>query len=265
MAKPQVLIQATAEIAGQASKLVLAAGFEPILDSHPDFRAKRILHQIQPTPEEISETEPVTVLAERVWRVATEVQKRYQEGTIVYFLAAIPDEKYLELIAHLSTADAPYRLNLTKYITDAVARIIQAEQNDEQGREQDAFVLDLVSGVSALGDDLRDDRSGKLDTKKVADLFGVSVPDIAKAVGVTPQALSSDPTNDRAQPVLRLFERIARLRAHPQFKEPSELRRWFRRPLPVLGDHSGEDLFKAGKLEIVAVKVDQMLTGEFGG
>jgi hypothetical protein len=265
MAKLQVLIEATADIARQASKLVLAAGLEPVFDSQPNFRAKRILHQIQPTPEQISETEPVTVLAEHVRRYANEVQKRYQEGIIVYVLATISDEKYLQLIAHLSKADASDRLNLTKYVTDAVARIIQAEQNEEPGRKQGPFVLDAVSGVSALGNDLRDDGTGKLDTKKVADLFGISVPDIAKAVGVTPEALSSNPTNDRAQPVLSLFERTARLRAHPQFKEPSELRKWFRRPLPVLGNHSAEDLFKAGKLEVVAVKVDQMLTGDFGG
>ena len=74
MATPQVLIEATADIARQASKLVLAAGLEPVFDSDPNFSAKRILHQIQPTPEQISETEPVTVLAEHVWKVADEVQ-----------------------------------------------------------------------------------------------------------------------------------------------------------------------------------------------
>jgi hypothetical protein len=265
MATPQVLIEATADIARLASELVLAAGLEPVFDSDPNFSAKRILHQIQPTPEQISETESVTVLAEYVWKVADEVQKRYQEGTIVYFLAAISDEKYLQLIAHLSKASTSYRLNLTKYVTDAVARIIQAEQSEEPRRKQGPFVLDHVSGVSALGSDLRDDQTGKLDAKKVADLFGISLPDIAKAAELTPQALSSDPTNDRAQPLLNLFERIARLRASPQFKEPPELRKWFRRPLSVLGDHSAEDLFRAGRLEVVAVKVDQMLTGDFGG
>jgi hypothetical protein len=126
-------------------------------------------------------------------------------------------------------------------------------------------VLDHVSEVGALGSDLRDDQTGKLDAKKVADLFGISLPDIAKAAAVAPQAVSSDPTNDRAQPLLNLFERIARLRASAQFKEPAELRKWFRRPLPVLGDHSAEDLFRAGRLEVVAVRSIRCSPGILAG
>src|SRR5258707_6665758 len=48
-----------------------------------------------------------------------------------------------------------------------------------------------------------------------------------------------------------------------RLKAPADLRKWFRRPLPLFSNHSAEDLFKAGKLEVVAAKVDQMLTGDF--
>jgi len=88
---------------------------------------------------------------------------------------------------------------------------------------------------------------------------------VAAAVGISKQGLEQNPDSEKAQPVLKLFERIARLRAHPQFKAPADLRKWFRRPLPLFSNHSAEELFKAGKLEVVAEKVDQMLTGDFGG
>jgi len=106
---------------------------------------------------------------------------------------------------------------------------------------------------------------GRLDAKKVGALFQVSVPAIAKAAGITRQALDENPDSEKAQPVLKLFERVARIRSVSQFAEASQLRKWFRQPLPIFGNHSAEDLFKAGKLDVAAAKVDQLLTGDFGG
>ena len=116
-----------------------------------------------------------------------------------------------------------------------------------------------------LSEDLRDDETGQLDAKKVGALFQVSVPAIARAVGITRQALDENPDSEKAQPVLKLFERVARIRSLPQFAEAFQLRKWFRQPLPIFGNHSAEDLFKEGKLELAAAKVDQLLTGDFGG
>ena len=116
-----------------------------------------------------------------------------------------------------------------------------------------------------LSEDLRDDETGRLDAKKVGALFQVSVPAIARAAGITRQALDENPDSDKAQPVLKLFERVARIRSLPQFAEASQLRKWFRQPLPIFRHHSAEDLFKEGKLELAAAKVDQLLTGDFGG
>jgi hypothetical protein len=64
---------------------------------------------------------------------------------------------------------------------------------------------------------------------------------------------------------LQLFERIARLRSRPEISDPSSLRKWFRKPLPLFSGHSADELFQAGKLELVASKVDRLLTGDFGG
>jgi hypothetical protein len=141
----------------------------------------------------------------------------------------------------------------------------EEELAEEPTASQRAFVLDRISNVHAIGDDLRDDATGQLDARKVRDLFAIKMPSIAKAAGITRQALDGNPLSQKAQPVLKLFERVARLRSHPQFTEPANLRKWFRRPLPLFSNHSAEDLFEAGKLDVVATKVDQMLTGDFGG
>lgn len=127
------------------------------------------------------------------------------------------------------------------------------------------FVLDKVSGIESLGDDLRDDKTRRLDAKKIGQLFNLSIAAIAKAAGITEQALDQNPMSLKAQPILMLFERVARLRSNPQFSQPTQLQKWFRQSLDIFGNHSGENLFHAGKLEVVAAKVDQILTGDFGG
>ena len=59
------------------------------------------------------------------------------------------------------------------------------------------FVMDSVKDIDSLGHDLRDDESGRLDAKKIAVLFGISVPDIAEAAGVSRQALDKTPASVR--------------------------------------------------------------------
>jgi hypothetical protein len=135
----------------------------------------------------------------------------------------------------------------------------------ESTAAQSGFVLDRIPNVDAIEDHLRDDATGKLDARKVGALFAIKTASIAKAAGISPQALNENPLSPRAQRVLKLFERVARLRLHPQFRKPADLRKWFRRPLPIFSNHSAEDLFKAGKLDVVATKVDEMLTGDLGG
>jgi hypothetical protein len=93
---------------------------------------------------------------------------------------------------------------------------------------------------------LRDDLTAKIDAKRVADLFGIKMPAIARAAGLSRQAIDENPLSDKAQPVLKLFERAARLRVNPRFREPADLRKWFKRPLPVFSNHSAEKRSKRG-------------------
>lgn len=150
-------------------------------------------------------------------------------------------------------------------VSDAAKRVRQVAVAHSRVSDaaKRAFVLDQISNVD--GNDLRDDATGRVDAKKVAALFSIRTPSIAKAAGISPQALNANPLSPKAQRVLKLFERIARLRSYPQFKNPEDLRKWFRQSYPLFSGHSAEDLFKAGKLDVVATKVDEMLTGDFGG
>jgi DNA-binding XRE family transcriptional regulator len=150
-------------------------------------------------------------------------------------------------------------------VATAVADFLREKSGEQSSTPKESFVLDQVPNIDTLGDDLRDDVTGKLDAKKVSKLFKISLSRIAKAVGVSRQALDENPVSEKAQPLLQLFERIARLRSRPEISDPSSLRKWFRKPLPLFSGHSADELFQAGKLELVASKVDRLLTGDFGG
>jgi hypothetical protein len=265
MAKEQVLIEATDIFAGNASDLLEAASFEPVRCWTKSLKIRKILHEI-PISAASAKTEWIDDAVQQIWVEAKRTQSRYKNGRIVYCVPKMPDKKFIQVIAALSKIPAiKERFDLTNKVSAAVALIIQSPWMEESTPVQRQFVLDAVGGVEALGDDLRDDASGKLNAQKISDLFKISMPVIAQAAGISRQGLDYNPTSEKAQPVLKLFERVARLRMHPQFKEPSELRKWFRRPLPLFSGHSAEDLFKAGKLDLVATKVDQMLIGDFGG
>ena len=92
--------------------------------------------------------------------------------------------------------------------------------------------------MHALGDDWRDDATGRPNAGKVRDLFGIRMTAVANAAGISKQGLDQNPDSEKAQPVLKLFESIARSRARPQLKVPADLRKWFRRPLPLFSNHS---------------------------
>jgi hypothetical protein len=110
------------------------------------------------------------------------------------------------------------------------------EGDTRRWRSSGYSISDSVSRIDTLGDDLRDDTTGKLDAKKVGELFGIKIPAIAGAVGVSRQSLNDNPFSEKAQPVLKQFERVARLRSMPRFEEPADFRKWFKRPLPVFSN-----------------------------
>jgi hypothetical protein len=266
MAEPQVLIEASNPYAADASDLLVAAHFKPVRQGSGSRNVLNILHQITESAYEVPATGSIDDVVRRIHTAVEKTRSRHRDRQIVFCVPGMPGKEFVRVIAGMfKMPGGTENLELANTVPDAVARIIQSSQLREQATPRPTLALDAVPGMDALGDDLRDDATGRLNAEKVRDLFGIRMTAIADAAGISKQGLDQNPDSEKAQPVLKLFESIARLRTHPQFKAPADMRKWFRRPLPLFSNHSAEDLFKAGKLDVVAEKVDQMLTGDFGG
>lgn len=267
MFESHVLIEAKGTYGEKAHDLLVAADMKPVRATRKGHNASNILHQIT-VPDTLKGYGAVEEMVRQVVTEVEETRSRHEGREIVFCMPQASEDMFVRVIAGMKTR-RPEDLELANTIPDAVARIIfRAATKDQAPRAAMAptgFALDAVPGMDAAGDDLRDDETGRLDAKKIGELFGLKMAGMAEAAGISKQGLDQNPDSEKAQPVLRHFERIARLRTHPQFRDPATLRKWFRKPLPLFSNHSAEELFKAGKLEVVATKVDQMLTGDFGG
>jgi hypothetical protein len=118
--------------------------------------------------------------------------------------------------------------------------------------------LDQMKNVMAATRDLRLP-NGNLSAELIAKLYGISLSQLANWLGRTKQALSKTPDADSLQSALGYFERVARLRVVTE--NDAEFRKWLRMPNDTLGNRTPLDLMKAGRLQDVADKVDDMLTG----
>lgn len=118
--------------------------------------------------------------------------------------------------------------------------------------------LDRVKGVAAATADLRE-RNGNLSAARVANVFGVSLSQLAGWLGRTKQAVSKTPDADSLQEALGYFERVARLRMVMQ--NAGEFRKWLRTSHDLLENASPLDLLAKGERQAVADYVDDMLTG----
>ena len=266
MSKDPVLIEVRDAFVERARKLLLAADFEPIIRIPAHRQVHKILHQISPAAYRTRGAVRIDRAVERIQKEVRRTLERHQNRIIVFWAPDMPEEEYVTVLSTLSRRPWLSRpLNLTLTASDAVARFLHEDAAGSSGSAAESFVLDKVPRIDTLGDDLRDDATGRLDAKKVSELFKISLSRIAQAAGLTRQALDENPTSEKAQPLLRLFERVARLRAHPQIKDAGSLRKWFRKQLPLFSGRSAEELFQEHDLELVATKVDQLLTGDFGG
>ncbi len=142
-------------------------------------------------------------------------------------------------------------------ISEAIAKIVAAKSLEEQARAE-SDPLAKIKEVIAATKGLRA-ASGKLAADRVAAQFGLSVSELADLLGKTRQAVSKTPDSDALQPLLRPFERIARLRA--VFTE-EEFRNWLHLANEELGKRSAAELIRAGEVGLVAELAEDMLTGQ---
>lgn len=114
----------------------------------------------------------------------------------------------------------------------------------------------LKSTIAATAD-LRA-ASGRLSARRVAEAFGLTLAQLAAAVGKARQTVWKTDDAEALQPRLFAFERTARLRT---VLSESDFRSWLNMPNEQLGDHTPIELIRDGKADTVADLAEDMLTG----
>lgn len=115
-----------------------------------------------------------------------------------------------------------------------------------------------VPAIAETSESLRAE-SGRLDANRVAGAFGVSVADLARQIGRTRQSVSKTPDAETLQPLLRPYERIARLRA---VLEEAPFKAWLNTPNEHLEEEASPlDYIRAGAQGPLASFAENMLTG----
>lgn len=146
---------------------------------------------------------------------------------------------------------------------DAVTQILRIAHHGS-GPTGVSSTLDGVPDVQQITDDLRAD--GRLSADKIKRVFGLdTMAELAKAAGISRQALDLNPSTPAVIPVLEVLEQIARVRNLPPLQAPEAFRAWWRRKLPVLNHRSPYEAWKAGRGRAVVELVDSLITGDTRG
>lgn len=115
-------------------------------------------------------------------------------------------------------------------------------------------VLDATAGLR--------ESNGNLSAVRIADLYGISVSQLADWIGRSRQSVSKTPDAESLQPALNYFERVARLRLI--IRSDEGFRKWLRMPHSEIAAKSPLELLARGKWQALADFVDDMLTGTPG-
>ncbi|WP_367870889.1 hypothetical protein [Luteolibacter sp. Populi] len=163
--------------------------------------------------------------------------------------------------------EEPGEIAITRLVRflEKSSRSVLKEQLAKQHRETMPDRTLSEAATTDLSARLRD-ASGRLDAKKISDLLGIRMTDLAtKVCGVTKQALGQSPTSAGIQGKLQPLEDIAQL-LHWCGGDEAKLRAWLKRPNPDFPEIDGKtpspvDLILRGHSGIVARKVHNLRTG----
>jgi DNA-binding NarL/FixJ family response regulator len=138
-------------------------------------------------------------------------------------------------------------------LRDAVASLTQVF---EAGNSKKAGALG-----ETMVEEFHDQATGRLDSDAVARGLGISVSGLAKAVGLTPSALSKRPHAKAAQDALREIEfAVAALRR--LLGSDTRVRAWLNAPHPDLGGDAPLALLTKGSAKDLADYVRSALSGQ---
>ena len=136
---------------------------------------------------------------------------------------------------------------------DAIANLAQVF---EAGKPKEEHALG-----ETMVEEFHDQATGRLDSDAVARGLGISVSGLAKAVGLTPSALSKRPHAKAAQDALREIEfAVAALRR--LLGSDTRVRAWLNAPHPDLGGDAPLALLTKGSTKDLADYVRGALSGQ---
>ena len=109
--------------------------------------------------------------------------------------------------------------------------------------------------------ELRNERSGKLDARLIADAFGMSLADVARGVNKKLQTVQKTPDSDSLQKLLYPYERIASAIKYTTGSLQPSLKIWLNAYTPTTPNSMPIELIKAGNAEAMADVWDDVLMG----
>lgn len=130
-----------------------------------------------------------------------------------------------------------------------VARFVGLSKADDPVAE--------LPGVIAATKDLRSDR-GRLDTNKIAELFGITRAELARKLDVAAETLRVTPDAPSVQEKLKPYEKVARLLTF--VRTPENFRKWLNTPNPELGEKAPAEVLASHGPDTLALLVDNILT-----
>ena len=144
----------------------------------------------------------------------------------------------------------------TGEVTKALARVEAGLKRTQTPKQALARAAKLTTVAAP---ELCDERSGRLDAKRIAQRLGVSVNRLAPATGVSQQALSKRPDSPRAQKGLAFIARV--LAALDELHPAAGAKMWLNTPRFRLGDAAPLELILQGRADAVARMLERALEG----
>ncbi len=210
---------------------------------------------------------PVDVSA--TYQIEVDCGKRPTAGVRNKFLAVISPD----LFNRPEVRDILHSRNMEVYVQSRddnipvkelepwIERMIQEEENPAVSLEHGSPAVQELA-VSAK---IRDPGSGKIDARRVSEVFGLRLTQLVDLCGVTKQALSRSPTSARVQERLAVFDELCKGIVWCGGDE-EVFRTWLNRPNPDFMSCGGPSptpmaLLLRGQADLVAARLEQLLRG----
>lgn len=203
---------------------------------------------------------------ERLNRITSAVHERRLGGALVVTTDRIfnkPAFQKLRLggdpVSLLVKSDAtPEQEELIEHLSSIIQQMRSREEDGQEAERQHPPYLRASATI-------RNEESGRLDAKLIAEVFGIPKSGVAKIVGVKPQTLWKTPDSGSLQEKLFPFEEIIR-GVLLLDGDLALFRKWLNMPSNELPKIEGRhlcpmDVIKRGHPEVVAGMVENALTG----